>query len=104
MDGCPRQHSKKAYKAYDETGTKVMKIPARPPDLNPIENFFHLAKKAIKQQAINRNIQKESFEEFTNRVEKFVVDYPVDTINNIIESMDKRIGLVLESNGRRIKY
>jgi len=37
QDGCPRQNSRVAQKAWTWLGYEVVKIPARSPDLNPIE-------------------------------------------------------------------
>ena len=104
MDGCPRQNSKAAFKAYDELHAKMMKLPPRSPDLNPIENFFHTAKDLLKTQAIENKITAETFEEFTLRVKTMLETFPVDAIDKIIMSMEKRINLVLKANGRRIKY
>ena len=104
MDGCPRQSSKVAFRAYDAVGAKVMVLPPRSPDLNPIENFFHLVKNAIRKEAISKNITKETIAEFNTRVTLNLRQFPVDKINNIIDSMPKRIDMVLAAKGRRIKY
>jgi len=37
QDGCPRQNSRVAQKVWTWLGYEVVKIPARLPDLNPIE-------------------------------------------------------------------
>lgn len=103
-DGCPRQTSKRAMLAYTRVGARVLKIPSRSPDLNPIENFFHLAKKYIKRQAIERNITRESYRDFCDRVKGSLLRFSTATIDNIISSMEKRIDMVLQSNGHRIKY
>ena len=103
-DRCPRQTCKKAMQAYDRINAKVFKIPSRSPDLNPIENFFNLVSRALKKQALEQKINKETLEEFSARVEKCMCEFPITTINNIIGSMDKRINMVLQSGGRRIKY
>lgn len=104
MDGCPRQNCKKAQRAYNTVGAKIIKIPARSPDLNPIENFFHLAKKELKRQARANKITHETMEEYNARVENTLHNFPTSTINNLIASMEKRIDLVLKAEGRRIKY
>ena len=44
QDGCPVQKSRQANLAYSCIGCKIFSIPARSPDLNPIENFFHLVR------------------------------------------------------------
>ena len=43
-------------------------MPARSPDVNPIVNVFHVAKKKLAQEAIDKHIKKESFQQFKDRV------------------------------------
>ena len=43
-DGCPVQNSKQAQLGYSAVGCKIFSIPARSPDLNPIENIFHIVR------------------------------------------------------------
>jgi hypothetical protein len=43
------------------------KIPARSPDLNQIENVFHLAKKSLENEAIANNRTSESSKTFQRR-------------------------------------
>ena len=103
-DGCPRQNCKKAREAYDNVNAKVFKIPSRSPDLNPIENVFNLVVRELDQQARQRQITKETFEQFSARAKQCIENFSINKINNIIGSMDKRIDMVLECGGKRIKY
>ena len=80
------------------------KIPPRSPDLNPAENFFHLIKRELKKQAIEYQITSETIDEFKARVMNLMENFPSEKIDKIIDTMDKRIGLILKNNGRRIKY
>ena len=43
-DGCLVQKSKQAQMTYDDIGCKILSIPARSPDLNPIEIVFNLVR------------------------------------------------------------
>ena len=104
MDRCPRQNSAKAFKAYDRIDAKIFRIPPRSPDLNPAENFFHLVKRKLKKQAIEQQITKETFKKFKTRVKNLMENFPAEKIDHIIDSMDKRIDLILKCKGRRIKY
>jgi len=104
MDGCPRQNAKVALNAIKKMGASVFRIPARSADLNPIENFFHLVSKKLQKDALEKNITHETFEKFSTRVECTMLKYPRKDIDNIIGSMDKRIGLVIKAKGQRIKY
>ena len=44
QDGCLVQKSKQAQMAYDDRGCKILSIPARSPDLNPIEIPLNLVR------------------------------------------------------------
>ena len=104
QDGCPVQNSKKAKRAFDRIGAHLFCIPARSPDINPIENLFHLVGRKLKQQALVKKITSETYEEFSLRVKNTLLEYPSGEIDKIIESMDKRISDIIKAKGHRIKY
>ena len=104
QDGDPSQNSALAMDALAEIGGKKFAIPARSPDLNPIENLFNLSKRRLRKEAILFGITHESYEEFVSRVKRMLLATSVDVIDNIIGSMDKRIGMVIKAKGQRIKY
>ena len=104
MDGCPRQNSRVAMRAIEKVGAKVFKIPARSPDLNPIENFFNTITMKLNNDAVEKQITRESINEFSLRVKKTMQSFSSDQIDKIIESMDKRITAVIKGRGQRAKY
>ena len=104
MDGCPRQNSKAAMRAIAKIGAKVFKIPARSPDLNPIENFFNIATMKLRSDAIEKKFTKESIDKFCERVTQIMKSFSSNEIDKIINSMDKRITEVLKRKGQRTKY
>ena len=104
QDGCPRQNSKAAGVAFDYVNATVFEIPSRSPDLNPIDTFFHMVNNKLRQQALDDRIRKETFQEFSACVREAMIEYPVEEIDEIIETMDKRIEMVLKAKGMRIKY
>lgn len=104
QDGDPSQNSKAATKEIEKIGGQQISIPPRCPDLNPIENFFHLIDMKLRQDAIDRNITRENFCEYSERVRKTMREYPSDLINKIIETMSKRIQLLSKNKGQRLKY
>lgn len=104
QDNCTRQNSAAAMVAFARHRTLIFPIPARSPDLNPIENFFNLVKRMLKLQARVGNIQEETFDEFSARCSSTMKAYPADKIDDIIKSMPKRINMVLKAKGQRIKY
>ena len=104
QDGCPRQNSKVSINAFDKHKIKVFKIPARSPDLNPIENLFNTVKKRLRRQALDQNIEYETFEEFSERVTKTLLEFPAKDIDKIIDSMGKRVDDIIKTGGYRTKY
>ena len=91
-------------RAIEKVGAKVFKIPARSPDLNPIENFFNTITMKLNNDAVEKQITRESINEFSLRVKKTMQSFSSDQIDKIIESMDKRITAVIKGRGQRAKY
>ena len=81
-----------------------MQIPPRSPDINPIENVFHLVKRQLDSQAIKENIVTESIDEFETRIKRTLFELPVSHINNTIESMGNRMKKIIAEKGNRLKY
>lgn len=104
QDGDPSQNSAMAMNAVAEVGAEKFAIPPRSPDLNPIENLFHLCKRRLKKDAIENQIEVETYDEFIQRIKKTILSTKVVTINNLIDSMNKRIDLIIKAKGQRIKY
>ncbi|CAB4019398.1 Hypothetical predicted protein [Paramuricea clavata] len=83
---------------------EMLKIPARSPDINPIENIFHLVKSQLNKQAVTENITSESYEQFQTRVLQVLRTFPIDIIDKTIDSMSKRINKLISSKGYKTKY
>ena len=105
QDGDPSQNSCKARSAWDKIGERKISIPARIPDLNPIENIFHIVKKKFHQDALEMKIKRKDFEEFPARVKKkHWRSVPVNVVDKAIRSMDKGIDLIVKRKRQRIRY
>ena len=104
QDGCPVFNSRKAKRAVRRIGASIFRIPPRSPDCNPIENLFHCVSRKLREQARTQQITSESMQEFRRRVKRTLRTYPVELIDRIIDSMDKRMGLIISSKGQRIRY
>ena len=104
MDNCPCQNSKVAKVALEGIECSVHRIPARSPDLNPIENVFHIVKQRLDIEALDLHIERESFEQFQQRVFRCMDNLDVSIVDKTIESMPKRIDSIIKSKGMRLKY
>ena len=104
QDGDPSQNSKKAKTAFEEVGCTVFPIPPRSPDINPIENVFNILRENLKQDVREKQITKETFEEFSERVRVTILNFPPTVIDDTIDTMMKRMALIKKGKGYRTKY
>ena len=104
QDGDPSQNSALARSAWFKIRAKLLAIPPRSPDVNPIENCFNIIKRILEEDAIKKNITYETFEEFLRRVAVTIKSLDKNIIDKTIESMNKRMDLIISLNGGRMKY
>ena len=102
QDGDPAQNSAVARDSWEQLQFELFSIPPRSPDLNPIENIFHLIGNKLKADA--QAIQKETFAAFCHRAKQTILNFDKDIIDRTIESMPRRIAAVIEGKGARTKY
>ena len=96
--GDPSQNCAAVRGILARKGSQLLQIPPRTPDVYTIKNSFHLVKLELCRQAINFNITKETYEEFTARIIRTMMTFPEQTIDNIIDSMDNRMCLIIRGN------
>ena len=66
---------------------------------------FHLVSRKLDNDALKNNMTHENYEQFSSRVKSTLEKFPVATIDNIIESMNKCLSLLVKSKGQRLmKY
>ena len=96
--------SYKSRDAQDEIGAILFPIPPRSPEMNPIENIFAIAKKELRVQAIESNIDRETYTDYSLRARATLLSLSVEKINIIIESYGRRLKGIIEKKGGRINY
>ena len=104
QDGDPSQNSALTKSAMSRADSTLLKLPPRSPDLHPIENLFHIASNKLKEQVVSQNITKEFFEQFKQRAVNTMYSIPIETINNLIGSMNARLNDVIRTKGNRTRY
>ena len=99
IDGEPLLHTDEAKRAFAEFG--IMAVPDRPkysPDLNPKENVWSWAEKALRKE----EQKSDSFAVFCHNLLRVVRRYP--SAESLIPSMAKRVQAVLKHGGAMTKY
>ena len=104
QDNDPSQNCKADKVACEKINAVQFSIPPRSPDFNPIENVFNLVSKQLGEDAIEKNITHESYEEYVMRVVNTLKSFPIETIDNIIRSMPDRMRQAVDCGGHRLKY
>ena len=104
MDNDPSQNSRKALSEIEKIEATIHAIPARSPDLNPIENIFNNVKKELEREALAKEMKHESYNAFKSRVINTLNNISVQSIDKTIDTMPKRLKSIIELKGSRTKY
>ena len=104
QDGDPRQNSALARSAWREIGAQLMSLPPRSGDIHCIESIFHIVKNNLRDDAMKKNITYETFPAFCKRAEDTIRSLNKEIIEKTIETMQKRIELVIQRKEQRAKY
>ena len=91
-------------KTFHELNGELLSIPARSSDINPIENIFHIVREELQKEAFVLNVTHETSEDFPKRVCNTIRSISVQCIDSIIDTMDKRMEMIMNRKARRIKY
>lgn len=100
QDGDPKHTAKIVKKWISEQKFQMMKWPAQSPDLNPIENLWSIVKRRLSQY----ERAPTSLGELWLRISEEWANIPPQTLQNLVESMPKRIKDVLKNKGLWTKY
>ena len=94
-----RPHVSRSTKEYfAKRGMNVLNWPANSPDLNPIENIWGIMKARLDKT------RKKSITEWTDQLNKLWENLDHDLLRSLVESMPRRLKMVIQSNGEIIKY
>lgn len=104
QDGCPVQNSAAARRAMEQVDARIFSIPPRSPDLNPIENFFHLVSQQLHEDALKKCITHETYNAYIDRIYKTFKNFPIAEIDKLIASMPTRFKEVIRRRGQRLRF
>jgi transposase len=87
-----------AYKAFHKV--RLLIWPPQSPDLNPIENLWKQLKDAISR----RRHRIRTIEEMEHALRQEWAKIQKETLEALVESMPKRIAMMLKNKGGSTKY
>jgi transposase len=93
---CHTAHSITEY--FAGSNVQLMPWPARSPDLNPIENLWSWMDYQLTKKQIT------SLEMLKTELTKLWLEIPIKMIENLIESMPRRLAACIKNNGGHIPY
>lgn len=98
MDNDGRHRSRNLIKVATENGlNRNGYLPSNSPDLNPIENLWHMMKqRVIKSNPTNYNQLRRAIDDAWESI-------TVHELKNLMDSLPRRMQLVIDCNGNRIK-
>lgn len=99
-DNDPKHTAKSVQEHLKEQEFQVMLWPAQSPDVNPIENCWSY----VKSKLYSYEKPASGLRELWERVEKEWENIPKDYIDNLYESMPRRMQAVIKSKGYWTKY
>lgn len=99
-DGAPCHKARTTTTWKEEQGIRILPWPGQSPDMNPIENVWHI----IQTNMAKRPRKPSNKEELVAAVTEEWLNIPEDTINHLIDSMPRRLAALHASKGGSTKY
>jgi hypothetical protein len=97
-DNDPRHRSRTAQKWLETHGIKRLDWPSNSPDLNPMENVWHL----LKDHVAGR--RPKNLDELEQCIREEWANLPRDLAGRLVESMPRRMHAVIDASGDSIDY
>jgi hypothetical protein len=98
MDGDPKHRSKTMTSFLAKKHVEWIRIPAKSPDFNLIENVWSMPVDAIKKES------PKSKSALRNAIKKAWAKIPLEHIQNTLDSMPARLRAVIRNKGHNTKY
>jgi hypothetical protein len=99
-DNATCHRSSRVNLCKSQLGLRTLSWPARSPDLNPIENVWSILKRNVRRSLL----PTDGVSQLTSLLKREWRKLDQSKINDIIESMPRRIGNVIDNKGRATKY
>jgi transposase len=100
QDNAPIHVSGSTKEWFDNQNIDLLDWPAISPDLNPIENIWGLITRVVYKDGQ----QYRNKDDLTNAIVRAWDGLPLDTLQNLIKSMETRVLQLIKAGGRKTNY
>lgn len=84
----------------DQHGIQVLPLPPRSPDLNPVEHAWDMLQRVLEQQSPAPNM----LHDLGRLLPELWQMLPVENLNNLVQSMPRRVEAVIQARGGHTLY
>lgn len=104
QDNSPTHNIFAEYLDKNQTKLNLIKInwPPKSADLSPIENIFGITKRKLECKLRGKTISNSK--KFYELIERTFKEVEIKTVNNLFESMEGRMSMVIANKGKAIRY
>jgi transposase len=106
QDNDPKHTAKDTKKLLLDHCPRQLDWPSNSPDLNPIENLWHILKRRVERKVNELVVKKKSItiNIFQDIIRKEWEGIEPEIFINLIESMQSRLEQIINGNGNKINY
>ena len=104
QDGAGPHASKKTFRFLQRNRIQLQPWPGNSPDLNPIENAWHLLKARLRKRFRDPRKRPHTEAEWIKAAQEEWEQIPQEVLNRLVDSVPRRFAACIKARGGHTKY